>query len=368
MRKTVLVICLLFLLSSCSYRQEPHSSGPSTRDIDVESFGKDIFSAFIDSISFVMLEENEQSYFTSISKIRIINDKIFVFDKIGKNCLLGFNMEGNFLYSFGEKGNSANEYLRLWDFDVDHDYVYLYDRVKNKMFYYDHNGGLVKKRNMEIVGDGFTVISNGNFLFSLEKGENMKKLCVTDSLFKINECLLYYRDDELDDKITEDLFFCSDSIIFYNKPVSDSIYTISYSGKLQGCYKLNYKRSGVPQEISGSYEKIIENDGKKKYIFMYNCPLTSNGYIVGSVFNKGNKATLIIDTKTNKCYINDWVKNVKISNIILPVYATSQYIVGWMDYEVYNVASDKNLFSPEMVEHLQKGGKILIFYYLKNKQ
>ncbi len=366
MKRYVYAISLLLILTGCDLNRKQEMS-LSTQTIALDSACQEIMPGVVDSISFVKLEENDDSYFASISKLRMMGDTIIVFDRMGKNTLLGFNIQGDYLHSFGQKGNGPNEYVRLWDFDIDSNYVYLYDRAKKKMLYYDHQGRFIQRKTTAFIGDGFKTINEGRFLFSLAKAGSNMKLCITDSLLRIEQSILSYREDEADDKITDNLFFASGTEIMYNKPVCDSIYTLSQSGELQGCYKISFGNYGVPKEIVGSYEKITEYESKKKYCFMHDCPLVTNNLIVGSIFHQGAKATLIIDLKTNKNYINDWVEGVKIANIILPVYANARYIVGWMDYEVYNAASDKELLSPDMVKHLKNGGKILIFYHLNRE-
>ena len=42
-------------------------------------------SELTDSISFLMLEEDANSSFTSVSKLRIADDRIILFDKMGRN-------------------------------------------------------------------------------------------------------------------------------------------------------------------------------------------------------------------------------------------------------------------------------------------
>lgn len=322
-------------------------------------------SDIIDSISFLMLKEGKDSYFSTISKVKMINNRILIFDKMGKNALIEFDSNGEFVTSYSKRGKGVNEYIRLWDFDVDSNYVYLYDRSSRKMLYYDNCGKFVKIIRTEFRGDGFISIEGKQFLFSMAKEEGDKELCVVDSTLKISECLLSYEQHEMDDKITDNLFYEANNKITYNKPVSNHVFVLSKNGKINNCYYLDFNGQNVPDKLMHSYERLIEKDGKKKFIYMYDCPMIANNIIIANVFHQGNKATLLYDMKEKRSSIVDWKDGVKISDIILPVYACPKYIIGWMDYEVYNAIADKDIISDEMVRHMENGGRILIFYHLK---
>lgn len=323
-------------------------------------------SELTDSISFLMLEEDANSSFTSVSKLRIADDRIILFDKMGRNALLAFDLNGNFITSYGKKGNAGNEYARLWDFDTDADYVYLYDWISKKMLYYDHSGKFVKMRKTTFRGEGFVPTEDGGFLFSLAKDDDNRKLCKVDSSLNIRECLLSYKEDESDDKVTDNLFQPAGGNIIYNKPVCDSIYIYSPSGECTECYRMDFDGENVPSAIRGSYERLLEEGGKKKYAFMYDCPMIANGVLLATVNHQGYKATLLYDLDEKRGSITDWKEGVRLSDIILPVYSCKDYIVGWMDYEVYSILADKERFSEEMVRHLKDGGRILVFYHLRN--
>lgn len=360
--------CLTFILFiSC----KKENSGNNTQCTIIEATQLSdknydtILSETIDSIGFLPLKENEESFFAAISKIKIAKDTIYIFDRFGKNSVIAFDKDGNFITTFGEHGNGAHEYIRLWDFDVDCNYVYLYDRSKQKMLYFTHTGTFVKENYTSFRGEAFKILKNGCMLFSLEKEENSAKLCMTDSLLKIQKVLSNYQEDELNDKITDNVFQECDNTIFYNKAVNDSVYAFSADGKPLTCYYFNLNNQNVPDPLKYSYNKLLEENGKKKYTYFYNCPIFFQGKFMGTVFHNGNKSTFLYDSYKKIGGIKEWKKGIQLSDIILPLYINSKFIASWMDYSVYEIISDKDKVPSDVIEHMENGGRVIVFHYLK---
>lgn len=162
MNKNVLFV--LGILVICSSTVLEKLSNVSCDDITL-SLNDSTQISLANNTKFIKLKEPHKT-FAEIDGIQVYNDTIYVFDKVARNILMSFDKKGNHLVTFGEKGNSQKEYSRLWAFDVDKDYVYMYDRGKKRMMYFSHNGKFVKTCNTDFRGDSFKTLSNGKFLFS----------------------------------------------------------------------------------------------------------------------------------------------------------------------------------------------------------
>ena len=332
-----------------------------------DNYFNEIKTEVIDSISILKLNENEKSFFVAISKLMVHNDTLYVFDRFGRDLLVSFDRNGNYITTFSQKGGGPKEYVRLWDFDVDADYVYLYDRAAQKMLYYDHAGNFIKSRSSSFRGDAFVVLQNKEFLFSLAKEDKNPKVCITDSTLTITKTLLSYQKEEFDDRITDNLFQRVKNTIYYNKVVNDSVYVFSNQGNIQKCYCFNFNNRNVPNDEKYSYDKLSSSNGKEKYVYFNDCPMILNNFIIGSVFQNGNKGTFLYDTQKDKGGIKEWKANeIELSDIILPITISQNCVIGWIDYSVYEALSDKSMFSSELTQHLNDGGHILVFYYLNN--
>lgn len=217
--KPSIFLLLFVLLISCNNNSRQHSNGDINMDkiqLDDDCFDE-IKTELIDSIRILKLNENEKSYFVSISKLIVHNDTLYVFDRFGRDLLMSFDRNGNCITTFSQKGGGPQEYVRLWDFDVDSKYVYLYDRAKQKMLYYDHTGNFVKSHSTSFRGDAFVVLQNNEYLFSLAKENKNYKLCMTDSTLTITKTLLSYQEEDIDDRMTDNLFQRVNNTIYYNK-------------------------------------------------------------------------------------------------------------------------------------------------------
>ena len=116
-RSIFLLVVILFI--SCGNNSQQQSN--SDIEIDKIQLNDDCFdeikTELIDSIRILKL--NEKSYFVSISKLIVHNDTLYVFDRFGKDLLVSFDRNGNYITTFSQKGGGPKEYVRLWDFDVD---------------------------------------------------------------------------------------------------------------------------------------------------------------------------------------------------------------------------------------------------------
>ena len=362
-----LLIFILFI--SCDNKSQLQSN--SDFDIDKIQLNDNCFdeikTELIDSIRILKLNENEESFFVAISKLLVHNDTLYVFDRFGRDLLVSFDRNGNYITTFSQKGGGPKEYVQLWDFDVDSNYVYLYDRATKKMLYYDHSGNFIKSHSSSFRGDAFVVLQNNEFLFSLAKENKSPKVCITDSTLTITKTMLSYQKEELDDRITDNLFQRVKNIIYYNKVVNDSVYAFSNRGNMQKCYYFNFNNRNVPNNEKYSYDKLCSSKGKEKYIYLNDCPLILNNFIIGSVFQNGNKGTFLYDIRKGKGGIKEWrADKIELSDIILPITVAQNCVVGWIDYSVYEALSDKSMFSSELIQNLNDGGHILVFYYLND--
>jgi hypothetical protein len=84
-----------------------------------------ILENYIDSISFLEIKEEEGYYFSTINKLIINEDNIFILDVLGSHSLLNFNKNGNFVRQIGTKGTGPDEYTMFCDFDINSQYVFL---------------------------------------------------------------------------------------------------------------------------------------------------------------------------------------------------------------------------------------------------
>ena len=110
-RSIFLLVVILFI--SCGNNSQQQSN--SDIEIDKIQLNDDCFdeikTGLIDSIRILKLNENEKSYFVSISKLMVHNDTLYVFDRFGKNLLVSFDRNGNYITTFSQKGGGPKNTL-----------------------------------------------------------------------------------------------------------------------------------------------------------------------------------------------------------------------------------------------------------------
>lgn len=279
---------------------------------------------------------------------------------------MSFDMDGNHIANYSRRGKSKSEYIRLFDFDVDDNYVYLYDRMKKKMLLYNHNGDFEKDIPTSFYGDGFAVLKNGSFLFSLGRDNGIAKLCLTDSNLEIQKVLLKYKEEDKGDLLVSNLFQKCNDTIFYNVPLSDVVYRFSLDGEYIGAYELDFNGTNIPDEKKYSYEVLASSKEEYKYTYIDDCPLFVNNKMIVPVSKKGERSILYYDLIKKTGGVKSWEnKSLCINDIIAPLYVDDIYIIGRMNLTLFDYIKVRDEIPDDIINYLQNGNTILIFYQMK---
>lgn len=364
--------CLLILLCAVAFCVGCKHKNyiPAVTDVitlSLESKDDNLISKFIDSVSYVCLEEKEGFYFSYIYKLKIHGDYIYVLDDLmSRNSLLRFDRSGKFDRSISRRGNGPQEYVNLRDFCVTSSNIYLYDGQKSKVLIYDLDCNFLSEHTLPFNADAMMALDNNKYLFSLMLSNTRDKLVITDSEFNIETVLLSFSEDFMDNKFTNNIFQEVGDRIIYNKPVNDTIYTISRLGELGKTYYVDFKSNKVPTEIADDYQLISDNRETKSYQYFYDTPIIVDSLMVGLIYNSSTKAALSVDVNNNSYTISNFEPNsVDFDKTVLfPLYATDEYIVGYFDIQVYDFLRVKPNLSPDMIEKMKNGDRIICFYHL----
>lgn len=362
----ILLISLLLLVACDNKKVYPQMEGlvPCQLDLNIDS--KDGLSDdFILTTDYLNLDE-PQNTFSIIDKMIMRDGVIYIFDRMGKNTLISFNMQGEYKTTFGCRGNSASEYLRLWDFDVDKNYVYLYDYQKKKILYYSLGGKFIKSKDVDFYANGFNILDNGDFLFSLSREIGEEKLCLMDSDFKKKEILLKYESKDKANRMANNFFQKVNDTIIYNCPVSDDIYLFSCKdGKPLGAYTICFDGKNIPNEKKYDYEKLSSSGERNKYLFIRDCPFLIKDKLIMPIFNKGKKSMLYFNFSTKNGGLKNLGEKTSCKDVIFPLFADDIYCLGWIDQEIYSYIQDKDKIPQDVVNHIKNGNRSIVFYQLK---
>ena len=121
--KTILPCIILSSISACT--QQPNTiSQNDQKNLSWIEQEDSTAANYIDTVEYILLEAHPDGLFREIDKLIVKNDKIFIFDFIGRNQVLVFDRNGKFLYKTGNRGRGPKEYIQLRNFTVDDKFIY----------------------------------------------------------------------------------------------------------------------------------------------------------------------------------------------------------------------------------------------------
>ncbi len=182
MKKSILIIVILFSLAIFVLFQKNDKKEENTKDIPVDN------NITQYSTKIIPLEEDldKNRVFASPNKMIDYNNNIVISDhKLGTISFFDYN--GKFLKKIGGRGEGPDEFKNLYDFDISKDKVYGLMGKGIKIL--DLNGKFVKFIPLKFYSSDFSVIDEENIFFSklTDRDPNKpNKSQIEDLLFKIN--------------------------------------------------------------------------------------------------------------------------------------------------------------------------------------
>lgn len=141
-RIIIFTLCEL-LFWGCS-QKEPVADNSLNFDLTGTS-DKLNLSSIVDSISYINLEETEESLIGMIYRIQFANDKYFIHDFPSKSIML-FDSNGKYLNKLAKYGQGPGEYISIESFCVDkEDNIYILDNAQRKLLKYNNLGEFIGK-------------------------------------------------------------------------------------------------------------------------------------------------------------------------------------------------------------------------------
>lgn len=320
MKTKILFVLLVIFYSSCSNQtrlaeskenQEKQDISDNTIVINIEDHvvEKLPLSKLVRDVSYLELETSDSSFLYLPMDIKMTDSLIYIFDI--EEQLKCFDMNGKFVRNGYSKGNGPREVIRLYDFDVDRDYLYLLDGTRSTILRFTHNGEFVDKQNLPLRALRFKHLSTGGYIFELAPfGLNNSKeyfqVAITDSKFNIvNKYFTQDIDKEM--PVTRSPYFenCKNSTFF--APIYQrSIYQL-HGDSLSMKYYLDFNSPYYEpsRDINGPQEAM-----EKRIYYTYYNPLHSNNYLLQAfVTSVDMKGLLVINQSNNKTMFIKEIEN-----------------------------------------------------------
>ncbi|MDR1592903.1 MAG: 6-bladed beta-propeller [Prevotellaceae bacterium] len=366
-------LCILFIVIvfyGCHSGEKKYSGDISIVCLEEKNTDPLLLSAVIDSVSFLPLIEQDNFLFGNINKLIMHREYIYIMDVWISNSLLVFDNTGVFVRKIGKKGDGPEEYGRLRDFDVDSEYIYMYDEQK-RILKYDLQGNFIEKKRTPFSVSEFKILKNRKYLFALEEDKDNKYQIVhTDSVFNVEASFFPFpfEYDESKGLIYRDnILQTVDEVIFYSKLHSDTVYSFSNEGNFIGGVLFDFGQKTLPERLRNNPEEFAMGTEKSNFKYFADTPFKVDQlWIGGSMANEKYFGTFVYDNISDKYYF--YRRNLDYTNVNLPMFANSKYIIGWMDINVYNRLEKKPAFSSSTMAILEEGGHVLSFYHLRQNR
>ncbi|WP_339757212.1 6-bladed beta-propeller [Algoriphagus aquimarinus] len=192
MKKGSKLFCLRLSLSllslfalSCS---SPKSSELETFDIPKEGESEFQLSDLTESIEYIALETNEESFLRLIQDVKFYKDKIYVVDFPGK--ILVFDRKGKFLNQLGKTGKGPGEFSNVASFVIDERSETAHIASGRRLISYTLDNEYIGEKKMPFFIDYLDMVDNSLSLIAAEDGvKSGDKFVNRRSLFKLDKNL-----------------------------------------------------------------------------------------------------------------------------------------------------------------------------------
>lgn len=380
MRKIFLIVNPLFfaLLVSCS---KPQNSEKQNSSELANSNHKHIDLIQTESLDpkfqvkkYVALEVIPASYFADIDKLIIHDSTIYIMDAFVKKKVFAFDIDGNFIRSYGAVGDAPGEYQKLIDFEVsENGDVQILDRQQQKIHIYDKSGGFKESKSTEFRGEAFKLLEDG-YLFSLVpyslENSPKTKLIKTDFEFNVQQKFFNYHDEFKELKGDFNILNATGKEVLYHKPVSDSIFFFNSNGGLAHSMSIDYGKQSVPNGLKNDYSLLIEKQSNADFLYFSQPPILFKNILLGHIYEGGRKGILLIDVENHKSKRKLFKPNgLDHSLMEFPVYNwNDSLLVSYVEIDIMENDVNQEQFPEEFQNYIQEhNGLGLVFSTYESK-
>ena len=363
-----LSLIIACLLSACNSKQQNNKLNVPTDTIEFHNFKESSFTKLPENLiagkKFINLEINNgtgKGYFGIVSKLSIVNGKIYVLDK-RKKRLIVYSDAGKYI---GSVSNLGTDYLNIADFDVDDKgTIYLIDGKLDNIIRYDSHFQLIGKRKLPYEVDILQHLSNNTFLLGLSSWNKNaaagEKLILADDKLNIIQHIVNY------DEFTDDNFWISDyqfmktnKEIFYNKSIDNNVYIFSLEGKPEKSYFFNFGKMNVPDEDKKNIQEKLAKF--ENYRVLTDFTIVEKNFALGRIWDKKQQRFFFADRANKIVYL----ENLKLPNEFKhPVDYDGTNLISFIYPGEYNNKYFDSL--PEgSKRHLENGGVVVCSYEIK---
>lgn len=344
----VLLFCVT-LIMACVKSNNESSSLDNKITVDITNL-PELPSSAIDTILYVPLETTNDALIGGNPILRFSDSDIYV-TSMRSEKIIKFDKNGKVQLVMEHKGQSGEEYMKLSDFFVTKDGIFVYDGLRNYLLQYDNKTGIYKNKiKFEANNAEYILPYKDQFLlFDSNPPDGKMALQVLDKTGKkINEFL------ENKGYSLGHLFIIDGPISEYDNEVyitctfDNNIYV--YDGnKCQPKYQFDFGKNNIPStfvENNKRNSKIFEElNSLDNRVYGFQCLVIQGDWMYMALKRTGMAKKICINTKTKQIYQADKSVNYSLTYSCLICVKNQDYFVSTIPAQ--NIMSLK--------EHPEKG-------------
>ena len=233
-------------------------------------------SSLVSNVNYVFLEETSGSVIGAIDKVLVREDKYFILDREIAKGVFCFNSKGKFLFKIDDIGRGPGQNIKITDFSLGEDKIYIFDASGKKISVYSMSGGFLKAIPINASGKEFHY-TQGQFLIhadytpnaDFQKNNSLFNLLVFNKEGVINSTYLPYNINVRTSLVLSGINYTfpnEDGSILVREPYSERLFR--YGNSFEPAYEIDFgqKNKELGQEIRGkvltdsnqSFESVSE--------------------------------------------------------------------------------------------------------------
>ena len=377
MIRKILLFVISGILIACTSNDMKTSLQSGEYSIKIEdpmNLKEILLSDFVDSISIVILETTNESVMSRASNIIFYHEQIFILDEMTQKILI-FSNTGKFLKSHFKQGQGPEEYIRLTDFSIVNENIFVLDMFSRTIIKYDMDFNFIERIKLQKPAMNIAVQKNGNVWVynilgpSYEDDFEITKVTkeqITSNFIK--------REHPKDYNVRNTTYWADGNVfhslhgeIYYSERYGNQIFKLQDS--VPSLYiDLNFGKYTIPRTTSVFYHENIFFSEKFPYTGKDYFFITDKYNIVRFSDSKGKVCYAFQDKETENIFVG-FIKNNIISDYkrFIPIFANDNILIEPISIALVHDEDFKGIMEidPSLHNLSEDDNFLLILYHLK---
>ncbi len=278
---------------------------------------KHLFKNYFSIKKIIVLETNEESMISSVSKILYIKDNIYILD-LKYSGVKVFNKEGKYLFSIGKLGQGPGEFSKIFDMNYDkkNSCIHIFSNDDMKMAKFKLNGDFVSESKVPFFSAYFSLIEDKYLFYSnynTSELNDRNNLILSDLKFNVVDKFFPYRRDF--GLLMSGFLTKTSNSVLYGDAFSENVYEFK-NNNLNLKYKFDFGKYLVPIEVGNNLQLLYKS--LLDFSYLSKVDVENKDFLFFSFVHIKMSPIGFFEKKSNKVFTSfDFAKN-DIFNILSP--------------------------------------------------